>query len=1092
MVVSKAKPLRLALMLASIHTGSSEALWSGIADTAEASGQVLFVFPGGRLDAPGEFEYLRNSIYRLINHETVDALVSWGSSLIGTVDFSQAIAFHKQFLDLPLVTIALPMPGAHVVSFDAYQGMKSLVLHCIRTHGATRLAFVRGPENHGSAEDRYRAYLDALSESDLPILPQLISSPCPWHEGDLALSELIEERKLVPGRDFTMVCCASDMLMLNAAKVLERKGFGIPRDVGIVGFNDSVESRFLSVPGTTVRVPFSELGKVAHKVLMDSLVGTPGSDDIILPAQPVIRYSCGCLQSMAGKLSHSGCFGRAELHSWAIRYFALDQERQNAYLEPLLDALYRGVGNQGISLFPLLSKVLERYFQDEPDTSAFQQTAEAVSALEDLDPSYLESIVRRGRALALETQSRLANKRSYEFIQQAELLNAFKCDLLKAWNRQSLVAIMLQHLPKLGVSQAYLVMNENDTYSRYVGGYRAQVPIGTPDELFPSHRLLPQQIDATCGPGVYLVQPLFIENQALGYVITAIADRNALKHEELRSSISSALKGVLLFEEMAKAKDVAERAEQAELDFFASMGASLKEPVCDFIGRMEILHELVAEESVHTGRVGHAISSLSHDMRSYLEHTKLLFDQTLAQAGSLELDRVLVAVDPLLTDVANSTGCLLTLPMRLPLVVGDKRRLEQLFSLVIASFPPAYAPVRIHVGFDGTGLHLDFQGSQTASKDAESITIVPFIESLILLHGGTYTRQETSFEMVLPWPKLGEPGGDHAPSTSKVMLVLSGGLEVGSDAHMAAKLCQFELENLSVEQLLQSPADVPEGALLYWDADLADTAQFLAMVKVSRHHALFSIPLVAFGTVLEGEPTLMYAVEKFLRSYQRGPVLVWKDMRHLPLCNALHLQPIVVTGIEQLAGIVEEVTPTCLVVRGFDSELIKLVRQSVPGSVLPLVVIVDTFPPEAEMAAVGDIPHLLLCHGAVSGYPEFCERIREIGSNGEILSAHTGILVKRAQRYMETHAKGMVTRWKIAESVNTSEDYLTRIFKKELGMSPWEYLSRYRVELSVKLLQETDLPLSEIAMRCGFQDQAYYCRVFKKLKHATPGSLRLP
>ena len=93
---------------------------------------------------------------------------------------------------------------------------------------------------------------------------------------------------------------------------------------------------------------------------------------------------------------------------------------------------------------------------------------------------------------------------------------------------------------------------------------------------------------------------------------------------------------------------------------------------------------------------------------------------------------------------------------------------------------------------------------------------------------------------------------------------------------------------------------------------------------------------------------------------------------------------------------------------------------------------------------------------------------------------------------METHAKGMVTRWKIAESVNTSEDYLTRIFKKELGMSPWEYLSRYRVELSVKLLQETDLPLSEIAMRCGFQDQAYYCRVFKKLKHATPGSLRLP
>lgn len=1079
-------------MLASIHTGSSEALWTGIADTAEACGQALFIFPGGRLDAPGEFEYLRNSIYCLINHETVAALVSWGSSLIGTVDSSQAIAFHKQFLDIPLVTIALPMPGARVVSFDAYQGMKSLVLHCIRTHGATRLAFVRGPENHGSAEDRYRAYLDALSEADLPILPQLISSPCPWNEGDLALSELIEERKLVPGRDFTMVCCASDMLMLNAAKVLERKGFGIPRDVGIVGFNDSVESRFLSVPGTTVRVPFSELGKVAHKVLMDRLAGISGSDDIVLPAQPVIRYSCGCVQSTTGKLSHNGSFGRQELHDWAIRQFALDLERQNAYLDPLLDALYRGEGKQGAPLFPLLAKVLERYFQDEPDTSAFQQTVEAVSTLDDLDSSYLQSIVQRCRALALETQSRLANKRSYESIQQAELLNAFKCDLLKAWNRQSLVAIMRQHLPRLGVSQAYLVMDENDTYSRYVGGYRAQEPIGTPDELFPSHRLLPQKIDSTCGPGVFLVQPLFIENQALGYVVTAIADRNALKHEELRSSISSALKGVLLFEEMAKAKDVAERAEQAELDFFASMGASLKEPLCDFIVRMDMVHNLVAREPVQGRKVADTISSLSYDLRSYLEHTKLLFDQTLAQAGSLELDRVLVAVEPLLADMAKSTGCLLTLPMRLPLVVGDKRRLGQLFSLVISSFLPMHAPVHILVDVDTTGLHLDFQGSQTAGKVAQSIPIVPFIESLILLHGGSYTRQETSFEMVLPWPSLGEPGGDHPPSTSKVLLVLSGGPETSPEAHAAAKLCHLEPENLSVEQLLQSTAEVPEGALLYWDADIADTAQFLAMVKVSRHHALFKIPMLAFGPVLEGEPTLLGAVEKHLRTYQRGPVLVWKDMRHLPLCNSLHLQPIVVSEIEQLAGIVEEVTPSCLIVRGFDPELVKVVRQAVQGSVLPLVAIVDAFPPEEELPAVGTIPHLLLCHAAVSGYPEFCERIREIGSNGEILSAHTGVLVKRAQRYIETHAKGMVTRWKIAESVNTSEDYLTRIFKKELGMSPWEYLSRYRVELSVKLLQETDLPLSEIALRSGFQDQAYFCRVFKKLKHTTPGSLRLP
>jgi AraC-like DNA-binding protein len=74
--------------------------------------------------------------------------------------------------------------------------------------------------------------------------------------------------------------------------------------------------------------------------------------------------------------------------------------------------------------------------------------------------------------------------------------------------------------------------------------------------------------------------------------------------------------------------------------------------------------------------------------------------------------------------------------------------------------------------------------------------------------------------------------------------------------------------------------------------------------------------------------------------------------------------------------------------------------------------------------------------------------------------------------------------------VNVSEDYLTRIFRKELGLSPWDYLNRYRIYLATILLKESTLTINEVASQTGFQDQAYFCRVFRKIKGCAPTKIR--
>jgi len=83
------------------------------------------------------------------------------------------------------------------------------------------------------------------------------------------------------------------------------------------------------------------------------------------------------------------------------------------------------------------------------------------------------------------------------------------------------------------------------------------------------------------------------------------------------------------------------------------------------------------------------------------------------------------------------------------------------------------------------------------------------------------------------------------------------------------------------------------------------------------------------------------------------------------------------------------------------------------------------------------------------------------------------------------HAEAL-TRWQLAETVGASEDYLTRVFSKELGLSPWDWLNRYRVLRAKTLLLDEALSVAEVAARVGYRDQAYFSRVFRKIAGLAP------
>lgn len=78
----------------------------------------------------------------------------------------------------------------------------------------------------------------------------------------------------------------------------------------------------------------------------------------------------------------------------------------------------------------------------------------------------------------------------------------------------------------------------------------------------------------------------------------------------------------------------------------------------------------------------------------------------------------------------------------------------------------------------------------------------------------------------------------------------------------------------------------------------------------------------------------------------------------------------------------------------------------------------------------------------------------------------------------------------LARRVNLEKTYYSALFKRVIGISPWEYILIKRIERSTELLKTTDKSVLEIALSCGFNNTANFNKHFKKHTATTPRALR--
>ncbi|MGV3765726.1 MAG: helix-turn-helix domain-containing protein [Chitinophagaceae bacterium] len=98
--------------------------------------------------------------------------------------------------------------------------------------------------------------------------------------------------------------------------------------------------------------------------------------------------------------------------------------------------------------------------------------------------------------------------------------------------------------------------------------------------------------------------------------------------------------------------------------------------------------------------------------------------------------------------------------------------------------------------------------------------------------------------------------------------------------------------------------------------------------------------------------------------------------------------------------------------------------------------------------------------------------------------------VSEAGQRMTRHPESGWTVEELARISSVSSFHFTRMFKKIYGCPPYRYLLQCRIEKSIRLLEQSDASISEIALECGFADAASFSKSFRKWKKIAPGAYR--
>lgn len=170
--------------------------------------------------------------------------------------------------DTPILVLNREMPSSpeHAITTDHYQSACVMMEHIIE-QGHRQIAVIRGKSGSSTDEQRFAAYRDTLSKYKIAYDElRVVQGDWTMESGYTSAQDL-----LANDTSFTAVLSENDDMAIGAMKAFLEKGYKLPQDISIVGFDNSKVGEFLTPSLTSVSVPLEQMTqKAILKVVGDS------------------------------------------------------------------------------------------------------------------------------------------------------------------------------------------------------------------------------------------------------------------------------------------------------------------------------------------------------------------------------------------------------------------------------------------------------------------------------------------------------------------------------------------------------------------------------------------------------------------------------------------------------------------------------------------------------------------------------------------------------------------------------------------------------------------------------------------------------
>ncbi len=199
----------------------------------------------------------------------------------------------QQRCHCPVVSIREILPGANNLLVDNGKCMEGLIDHFVKEHGMKRICFMSGPEDHWDAAERMECFLRKMKEYGLPVEEHQIF----WGDFWKNMGKEACDRFLAGEEKPEAIICANDYMAMAVASDLIRRGYRIPEDICVSGY-DGMRGTLSFTPSiTTAVVPFYDMGMKAVEIIDQKQENPKEVEDFFFEAVLQKRESCGCMSS---------------------------------------------------------------------------------------------------------------------------------------------------------------------------------------------------------------------------------------------------------------------------------------------------------------------------------------------------------------------------------------------------------------------------------------------------------------------------------------------------------------------------------------------------------------------------------------------------------------------------------------------------------------------------------------------------------------------------------------------------------------------------------------------------------------------------